>query len=169
MMADPQLDPFQQSSVMEWGLASKQDPKKVLNFTPRDLKEDEFLPAGKVWSLCRKGEIDPEKCGIGCPIRPEWGIDSLYGLWFVRGQLLRDFAALNKVETVPYLVRVAKGLTWSSWRLVAARDEQLTSDDWNLLDRIAELSLSPDANLLSIRQTYASHPDLQAPEEILRR
>jgi len=51
-----------------------------------------------------------------------WGLDSLYGLWFVGGQPLRDVAALNKVETVPYLAGLAWGAPWASWRLLGADD-----------------------------------------------
>jgi hypothetical protein len=87
----------------------------------------------------------------------------------VRGQLLRDFAALNKVETVPFLVRLSKGFSWAPWRLVGAKDAELSEDDYGLLDKIAELSLKPDENLEEIRALYESIEDLRAPEEVLRR
>jgi hypothetical protein len=103
------------------------------------------------------------------PIRPEWGINSLYGLWFIRGQLLRDFAALNKVETVPYLVRICKGLDWKPWRLVALKDDQLTKDELSLLDEIAELTLNADSNFLEIRKAYSTNNDLAVPDEIISR
>ncbi len=173
VMADPQLDPFQQSSVLSWGMNNAKENSELLQrinaFNPRDLKTDEFVTAGEAWIRCRKGLEDPELFGIGCPIRPEWGIDSLYGLWFIRGQLLRDFAALNKVETVPYLVRIAKGLDWKVWRLVGSRDEELTDEDLHLLDKIAELTLQVDANYQKIRRLYSDRKDLRAPAEMLER
>jgi Transglutaminase-like enzymes, putative cysteine proteases len=173
VMADPQLDPFQQSSVLSWGLKSAVGrsnlEEKIASFNPRDLKKDEFITAGQAWKLCREGAADPGKFGISCPIRPEWGITSLYGLWFVRGQLLRDFASLNKVETVPYLVRIGKGLSWKPWRLVAAKDEELTESDLLILDRIAELTLNPDENFDEICKIYENNNDITVPEEIVSR
>lgn len=173
IMADPQLDPLQQSSVIQWALNSAQDKDRIKRyvekFNPRDLKSDEFITAGQAWKLCREGSADPERFGIGCPIRPEWGIDSLYGLWFVRGQLLRDFAALNKIETVPYLVRICKGLDWKAWRLVALKDQEMTEEDLQLLDRIAELTLQPDKNHNEIRELYTGNKELTVPDEIISR
>lgn len=173
IMADPQIDPFQQSSIMSWALNSGCDISskidKIKSFDPRRLRPGEFITAGQAWKLCREEGADQEDFGIGCPIRPEWNIDSLYGLWFVRGQLLRDFAALNKVETVPYLVRICKNLDWKSWRLVAAKDCDLTADDWTILDIIAALSVDADTNFNDIRMAYASDSRLAAPEEITSR
>ena len=124
--------------------------------------------AGEVWSKCRGGEIDPQRCGISVDPK-RFGLESLFGLWFVRGQLLRDFAALNKVETVPLLIRLGKGLKWDPWRLAGARDEDLRKEDWALLDHIAELSLHPDDCFREIREVFASMPDLQPPAEIIAR
>ncbi len=173
VMADPQLDPFQQSSVISWAMNVAQEGSGLLQriheFNPRDLTADEFITAGQAWKLCREGSADPERFGIGCPIRPEWGIDSLYGLWFVRGQLLRDFAALNKVETVPYLVRICKGLDWKNWRLVGLKDHELTDEDLRLLDTIAELTLQVDINHYEICRLYKEILELKVPDEMLVR
>ena len=145
-MMDPQLDPLQESFVKQWATSDEEKEKSKIyknnidKFNPRDLTEEDFFTAGRIWMLCRENKLDDMKCGIGSPINPDWGIDSLYGLWFVRGNLLRDFAAFNKVETAPYLVRISRGLDWKSWRLVGASDNELTDEDWKLLDRIAELT-----------------------------
>jgi len=173
VMADPQLDPFQLSSVINWSLSAGHDMDKITHrvkqLNPRDLKSDEFITAGQAWKLCREGEANPENFGISCPIRPEWGINSLYGLWFVRGQLLRDFAALNKVETVPYLVCICKGLDWKPWRLIALKDDELTSNELLLLDAIAELTTDVNANYYGIRKAYSLNRDLVVPDEIICR
>lgn len=172
VMADPQFDPFQQSSAISWTVNAEHDKEKMwksLKLNPRDLKSDEFITAGQAWKLCREGNANPQDFGIGCPIQPEWGIDSLYGLWFVRGQLLRDFAALNKVETVPYLVRICKGLGWKPWRLVDLKDDQVTDDVLSLLDKIAELTLDVDVNFSRIRKAYTTNENLTVPDEIISR
>lgn len=173
VMADPQLDPFQQSSIISWSLNENRDSvekqQRIKQFDPRCLKRDEFVTGGQAWKLCREGKEDPESFGIGCPIQPDWGIDSLHGLWFVRGQLLRDFAALNKVETVPYLVRICKKLDWKPWRLVGSKDSELSQDDLVLLDYIAELSIDPGKNFTQIRDAYKSNGDLTVPDAIIAR
>jgi hypothetical protein len=173
IMTDPQLDPFQQGSILNWTMNSVQDVSEkielIREFNPRKLRQGDFITAGQAWKLCREVGANPGDFGISCPIRPEWNIDSLYGLWFVRGQLLRDFAALNKIETVPYLVRICKGLDWKPWRLVAVKDSELTPDDYALLDNIAALSLDTDENLDVIRQIYTSNEDVTTPCEITSR
>ncbi len=136
VQADPQMDPFQQSFLK-------------LSFSPQDMPLGAFWVAGEAWQKCRSGEIDPQRCGISCDPKL-FGLESLYGLWFTRGQLLRDFAALNKVETVPFLVR-------------------LSEEDYRLLDRIAELSVEPDRHFAEIRELYETTPALQPPEEIISR
>src|SRR5450756_1613548 len=149
---DPQIDPFQQSTLK-------------LAFSPLDLPPGQFSVAGDAWVKCRTRQVDPARCGISAD--PSYfGLETLYGLWFVRGQLLRDFAALNKVETVPLLVRLGKGLNWNSWRLVGASDAELSAEDYRLLDTIAEYSCHPDEHFDEIRRLYQSVPDLQVPEEI---
>lgn len=172
VMTDSQLDPFQQSLLMNWSLGGAAgDPdkmQKILCFNPRDLKPGEFVPAGQAWKLCRSGQVDPLRFGIG-PIDPVEGVDVRHGLWFVRGQLLRDFAALNKVETVPYLVRKDKGLSWRAWRLVGAKEDELAESDLRLLDQIADLTADVDGNFARIRDLYAANSDLAVPPEIIER
>lgn len=152
---DPQIDPFQQSALK-------------IDFSPMDMPAGNFMVAGEVWQKCRSREIDPLRCGISCDPK-EFGLDSLYGLWFVRGQLLRDFAALNKVETVPLLVRLGKGLSWRPWRLVGVENVELSAADYQILDLIAEYSTQPDRYFEETRNIYQSIDDLQPPEPILRR
>lgn len=169
---DPQLDPLQQSFVLQWGMENKSNEnrvKQMKEFNPHDLKADEFITAGEAWKLCRSKQVDSKKFGIGCEIQPEWGINSLHGLWFVRGQLLRDFAALNKVETVPYLVRICKKLDWKSWHLVGAKDEDITEEELKLLDDIAELSCNADKNFEEIQKLYHDNELLAVPSEIIER
>jgi hypothetical protein len=150
---DPQLDPYQQSLINA-------------DFSPLYVPESRFLVAGQAWKQCREQEIDPDRFGIACP--PElFGLSTLYGLWFVRGNLLRDFAALNKVETVPFLMRLDKDLTWDAWRLVGAKDEELSKNEYALLDTVAELSIDPDKSFMEIRSLYTSQKELQPPEVIL--
>lgn len=152
---DPQIDPFQQSYLSA-------------DFNPLDVPASRFIVAGLAWQQCRRGECDPDQFGIGGDPK-RFGLESLYGLWFVRGNLLRDFAALNKVEVVPYLVRLGQKRNWDSWRLLADRDADLSSQDYALLDRIAELSLDPDGAFADIQNTYQTNAALHPPLDITSR
>lgn len=173
IMTDPQLDPFQQGTLQNWArngggpLTVPED--RIRTFNPRRLRPGEFLSGGEAWMLCRNGKAKASDFGIGCPIRPEWNIDSLHGLWFIRGQLLRDFAALNKVETVPYLVRICKGLDWKPWRLVSAKDGELSGKDLELLDTVAALSMDPDGSFDDVRKLYGENGDIRVPDPIISR
>lgn len=122
-----------------------------------DLTNDIFFVVGKTWKLCRKGEIYPMKCGI---------LDTR-GLWFVRYQLLRDFAALNKIQLVPHLVRTMRSLDWKSWKLMSLDDNELTDSELSLLDYIADLTLDADNNIEKIQKVYSENELLQVPEELL--
>lgn len=154
ILVDPQMDPLQQSVLS-------------LGFSPLDLPRARFLVAGEAWRNCRAGEADPEAFGIGCDPE-EFGLSTLYGLWFVRGNLMRDFASLNKVETVPLLMRLWRGLAWDSWRLVGAVDDELTDEDLALLDTIAEFTIDPDAHFGELRELFESRSDLRPSADILR-
>jgi hypothetical protein len=96
-------------------------------------------------------------------------VETLYGLWFIRGNLLRDFAALNKVEVEPYLLRMGGNRSWKNWRLVSASDEELSAEDYALLDRISELSIDPDESIGEIQRTYQMQTELQPARDIVAR
>ena len=150
---DAQVDPFQQSTIRMDG-------------SPFKLLEEAFITAGEAWLMCRERGVDPMRFGIsGDP--KEYGLDSLFGQWFVRGNLLRDFAALNKVETVPYLIRLNRNHVWKKWRLVGLSDSELSEEDFRVLDEVAKLSLDPDTNLDKIRRLYNDNIDLQPPKSHL--
>jgi len=161
---DAQIDPFQQSTLQNYARTTKgiepayQD--MLLTLDPMNLTEKHFITAGVAWKMYREGQVKPEKFGIGADAQA-YGLDTLYGAWFIRGQLLRDFAALNKVEPVPFLVRLDFGQDWKPWRLLSAKDEALSDDDLSLLDTIAELCVRPDGNLDKINKLFSDNKDLQ--------
>jgi len=162
VMNDPQIDPFQLSMLNSWGINKViLSDQTILNDhfpNPHNLSPmSDFLYAGKVWQLCRGGLFDPMKCGI----------EDHWGLWFVRGQLLRDFASLNKVEIVPHECGRRKNLDWTSWRLLSINDSDLSYTDLALLDEIAALSLDADNNLDLIKSLYENNTCLQVPQNIL--
>ncbi|MEO8019329.1 MAG: transglutaminase domain-containing protein, partial [Pseudomonadota bacterium] len=59
-----------------------------------DVPRDQFLVAADAWTQCRAGHIKPARFGIS--------FVKMHGLWYVAGNLIRDVAALNQVETLPW-------------------------------------------------------------------
>ena len=130
---DAQLDALQRRTL-------------ALDFDPLDVPADRFLPAGRAWKLARQGEVDPN-----C-----FGIFALRGLDFIRGNLLRDLAALNKVELLP----------WDAWGLIERPHATLTPADLALLDHIAALSLETNDAFADLRHVYTTDPRLTAPVDL---
>jgi hypothetical protein len=106
----------------------------AVHFDPLGVPPGHFLPAGQAWQLCRTGQADPDS----------FGIFHLEGLWFVRGNLVRDLAALNKVEMLP----------WDAWGLIEGENRDLSAEDLARLDRVAALSQVGNDGLSAIRAAF---------------
>ncbi|HHF52307.1 MAG TPA: transglutaminase domain-containing protein [Candidatus Aminicenantes bacterium] len=104
VMVDPQIDDLMRKRL-------------DIQFDTLDMPSGHFLNAAEAWRLCREGQEDPEK----------FGIFDMRGLWFVRGNLLRDLAALNKVELLP----------WDVWGLASRSESEMSESDYVLLDQAA--------------------------------
>ncbi len=132
-LVDAQLDEVQREALH-------------IQFDPCDVPRDEFLCGGDAWTLCRSGQADPN----------DFGIFDMRGLWFVRGDLVRDLASLNKMELLP----------WDSWGLIEGEDEGLSQEDMALLDRVAALTSGGDAAFREMRSTYEGDERLRVPAVI---
>lgn len=132
IMVDAQLDDFQ-----------SQDLK--IGFDPLDVPRDQFIVGGKAWLSCRNDETDPNK----------FGIFDMRGMWFIRGNLIRDLAALNKVELLP----------WDGWGLIDQEFESLSQRELILLDDIASRT-SDEIDFLVIRELYKTNKSLEVPPVI---
>ena len=128
---DAQLDELQKKTL-------------AIDFDTLDIPEGRFVNASAGWQKCRAGEADPAKFGIF-----EWS-----GLWFVRGNLIRELAALNEAEMLP----------WDVWGLIAGKDEELTEQDFVLLDRVARALVEDDEEVHSL---YEAEPKLRVPESMI--
>ena len=104
IMVDPQIDELQ---------------RKVLNLTmdTLDVPDDQFLGAGKSWTILREGKIKPEQIGVG----------QYTGEQYTRYKLIQDLASLNKIEV----------LAWESWGICSSR-EKLSEEEYELLDQLAK-------------------------------
>lgn len=132
-----------------WRLADAQLSDRHLahyriDFDPLDVPREQFVVGGRAWQLCRAGEADPDAFGLA-PELPE-----PRGMRFVRGHVVQDLAALNKVEL----------LLWDVWGLMeAAPDEGLA-----LLDDVAGRTQAPDG-FADARRLYAV-PGLAVPRRV---
>jgi hypothetical protein len=117
-----------------------------LDFDPLNVPRDRFICGGRAWQMCRRGEADPEA----------FGIFDMHGLWFVRGDLIRDFLALNKLELLPW--------DHEHGHLAAgAQEGEAGERDLALMDRVAELTLGGDERFDALRALYASDPGFHVP------
>jgi excinuclease ABC subunit A len=102
--------------------------------------EQDFHLAGSAWRLCRAGRCRADNFRYNAKWR---------GMPCIRGNLLHDFGALNKIELGVFDY-------WDD--LIRKDDAKLTPDDKALLDRFAELSLDADQNHDAIRQLFDQLP-----------
>jgi hypothetical protein len=110
-----------------------------INFDPLDVPRDQFITGGKAWQMCRSGEQDPGK----------FGIFDMHGPGFVRGNLVRDAASLNKMELLP----------WDCWGVIL--NEQVDDpDDLAVLDEVAALTAGDVPDFETVRSRYEADPRL---------
>jgi hypothetical protein len=117
-----------------------------LTFDPLDVPRTAFLVAGEAWRRCRGREADPQ----------HFGIMDLRGLWFVRGNVVRDLAAFAKRELLP----------WDGWGLMADQHES-DAAELALLDRVAALTLAGDERHDERLALQASEPGLRVPSHVI--
>jgi hypothetical protein len=121
--------------------------KDVLNisFDTLDMPPGQFVLAGEAWQMCRAGKANPDDFGIF-----EW-----HGWDFIKGNVLRDFLALNNIEVLP----------WDSWGLTEAAVEDFTEEQFALMDRIAALTLAGNECFDEMRLLYESNPIFHIPAD----
>ncbi len=128
---DAQLDEFQRS-------------KLKVDLSTLDMPKGKFVNASDAWLRCREGGEDPDK----------FGIFDMHGLWFVRGNLMRELAALRGFEMLP----------WDVWGLMTV-DEDVSPRQANLLDTVARALVAGDEQ--EIARLYGSEESLQVPQEMV--
>lgn len=133
VLVDAQMDELQRGAL-------------GISFNSLDVPRDQFLVGGAAWQMCRSGQADPD----------QFGIFDMHGIDFVKGNLIRDAAALNKVELLP----------WDCWGLILSETGTLPPDDLSLLDRLADLTKSDVPGFGTVRQLYESDPRLRVGESI---
>ena len=113
-----------------------------------DVPRDEFLVAGDAWQRCRAGLADPGKFGLSAL--------SEAGYWWIAANLLRDVAALNNREMLP----------WDVWGEMLRPDEEPDQAQTALFDELAELTADPDAGFAELASRYQADPRLTVPTTV---
>lgn len=126
---DPQLDAEQ---IGELGLT----------FDPGDLPGAAFLSGAEAWRRYREGKLPAERCGVG----------RHRGAWFIARNVLRDLAALNKVEVLP----------WDDWGPLVDWTRG-GAPDVALVDLVAATVLA--GRLDDVRALYDDESALRVPED----
>jgi len=136
-----------------WALADLQIDDVQLGlfdvgFDLMDVPRDAFLVAGDAWRLCRDGAADPAKFGLS--------VLNEGGDWWIAGNLLRDVAALNNMEMLP----------WDVWGAMSGPEAPIDDERLELFDRLAELTRDPDASSAELAASYAEDDRLRVPATV---
>lgn len=119
-----------------------------LDFDALDVPHDRFVIAGDAWVQCRDGQADPAKYGIFK--------GDLRGLWFIGCNLVKDVAALNKMELLP----------WDVWGAMPKPGATLSDEQIEFFDRLAALTRSPDTSFVELRTRYQDDDQLRVPSTV---
>ncbi len=123
--------------LMDAQIDEVQRERLGIRFDLTDVPRDAFVVAGDAWERCRSGGGDPSRYGLS-------SINES-GLWWIAANLMRDAAALDGVELLP----------WDDWGAMPGPDGE---PDAELFDRLAALTRQPDGAAL--------HRFLQADERV---
>ena len=119
-----------------------------VDFDLMDVPRDRFVIAGDAWARCRAGEADAARFGLS--------LLNEGGLWWIAGNLLRDAAALNNMEMLP----------WDTWGAMPGPGDAMTEDVLALLDRLAALTRTPEASFGELRALYEGDDRLRVPPTV---
>lgn len=117
-----------------------------IDFSVLDVPRDRFLVAGDAWQRYRRGEL-PESV-FGLTVTKE------SGAWWIAGNLMRDAAALGKVEVLP----------WEVWGVMPSPVDVVDGELADLFDRLAAATLSPE---LSGLPELMGDPRLRVPSTVV--
>jgi excinuclease ABC subunit A len=103
---------------------------------------EQFVESGRAWQLVRNKKIDENV----------FGYEVKRGLAFIRSNMLRDFAALNKVELLPWSV------LWGY-----KSKQEFRQDDYAKLDMLADLIVNNEQSWDQIQKIYHNEAWISGP------
>ncbi|WP_248580868.1 transglutaminase domain-containing protein [Nocardioides sp. InS609-2] len=124
VLVDAQVDAMQRSMF-------------EIDFDHLDVPRDRFLVAGEAWARCRAGTADPGAFGLS--------ITGRFGEWYVAANLMRDAAALQRLEMLPD----------DTWGAMPGPGDTVGGELAALLDGLGTLTLAPDTRLTELEQLWA--------------
>lgn len=116
--------------------------------TPVEVSGTQFVTAGRAWQAWRRGELDAERCGLTSI--PE------HGAFWIAGNLRLDFAALNKVEMLP----------WDVWGLFWEPGDDPSEAMLATFDEIAALTVHADDRFDQLRDRYRTDDSLRMDGDV---
>lgn len=119
-----------------------------LDHDPDDHRADQYLSGPEAWLRCRAGQEDPNAFGVA-PDSP------FRGAWMVRNNVIRDVAALNKRELLP----------WDFWGLMDHESALGTGAHDAVVDEVTESVVVDD--WATCRALYEQTVDLRAPSSLI--
>jgi hypothetical protein len=97
-----------------------------VDFDVVDVPRDRFLVAGEAWQRYRRGDLPETAFGLS--------VTKESGAWWIAGNLMRDAAALGKVEMLP----------WDVWGVMPGPSDTVSEELAGLFDRLAAVTLEPE-------------------------
>ena len=131
VVVDPQLDAFEMETLK-------------ISFDPLDMPRTKFVTGTEAWQRCRAKRVNPDR----------FGIFRMHGLDFVKGNLLRDFLALNKFEILP----------WDNYGPIRKPLRKMEAAEKDLMDRFAAVGTGEDRDFLLMRSAFIAHQHDLLPE-----
>jgi hypothetical protein len=116
-----------------------------IDFDATDVPRDRFLAGGEAWQLCRDERADPER----------FGVLDFWGAMMIRGNAVRDLAALNKMELLP----------WDGWGLMERAAELGDDVVDRLTDAVADTTIAGEWS--DLRRLYEENDLLRVPPTIV--
>lgn len=114
---------------------------------PEALRPADFLKGGEAWTAFRRGAVDASQFGV-------YGTEN-WGPTEIRGNAVKDLAALNKVEMLP----------WDEWgRMTEAYNGETGAEYDELLDDLAAACAADDPDALAA--LYA-RDELKVPDNLI--
>ena len=124
----------------------------AVDFEPWDVPRECFLTASDTWRSLRQHTIDGQACGVSF-------IPAVRGAWFVGASILRDVAALNLRELLP----------WDYWGMARSLGpgQAIPLAVAAHLDEVAAIVAGPAPDWQALRAFYEADEDLRVPPTVL--
>jgi hypothetical protein len=108
-------------AILDAQLGARARAGLQIAFDVADVPSTRWRSAASAWQALRSGELDPSMCGVS--------FAGITGDWFVAASVMRDVAALARIETLPWDY-------WGPGRTICAT-RQITEAQTRAIDELA--------------------------------